>query len=73
MDKYKNLISKGKVAYLEALKNIDWFDSSNNTKEKIEDRIDQELNKSKENADFMFCLYDLWFEEEDGYKFLTEL
>jgi hypothetical protein len=77
MDKYKNLTSKGKVAYLEALKNIGWFDFSNNTKEEIGDRIDHELNKSKENADFMFCLYDLWFdregfEEDDDYKFLLE-
>jgi hypothetical protein len=73
MDKYVELTSKGKNEYLKVLENIGWFNFSSNTKDEINNR----LNESEKTEDFMFCLYDLWFdtegfEDSDDYRFLLE-
>ena len=71
MDKYKELVLKGKEAYLDALNEIGWFKVSNNSKDEIEKR----LNEENVPANYLFSLWDLWFDAEgfdsaDGYEFL---
>jgi hypothetical protein len=64
LDKYKELTTKGKDVYLQALEGISWFSFSKNNKAEIEKR----LNETKESINFVFCLYDLWFDTEGFEK-----
>lgn len=60
LNKYNSLTTQGVEAYLQALTDISWFVYKTNNKEEILERLENEEN----NNDFVFCLYNLWFDAE---------
>lgn len=60
MDKYISLTTQGVDAYLQALTDINWFDIKQNNKAEIFNR----LTKQDNHKNFVFCLYNLWFDSE---------
>ena len=60
LNKYNSLTIQGVEAYLQALTDINWFVYKTNNKEEILERLENEEN----NNDFVFCLYNLWFDAE---------
>ena len=60
LDKYTSLTTQGVEAYLKALTKINWFDYKTNDKNEIIERLENQSN----NKDFIFCIYNLWFDAE---------
>lgn len=60
MDKYLSLTKEGIDTYLQTLSDINWFNIQPNDKKVIAER----LNEQKQNKDFVFSLYNLWFDAE---------
>lgn len=73
MDKYKELTGKGVAGYLSALEEVSWFRYSKIARAEVEER----LFKTEDPADYVLCLYDLWFdaegfEDDESYSWLLE-
>ena len=73
MGTYRELVSKGKDAYLDALEDTGWFRYSLLTKDEIRER----LFGVKDPEDYVFYLYNVWFdaegfEDDDAYRSLLE-